>query len=170
LAVSPLTELAHQLLYIERWNERTEDVTFSPTFIGGGIAGACTIPETAHFIMDVRYKTDELAKTVHGEIMNLQPLTPNIRLEVRGKIDKPVMIGDAELYRKAAETGRQYGLELKDVIVGGGSDGNFTAAAGIPTLDGLGATGEFLHNPEEYIHIEHVPYRTAMVAKLLQTL
>ncbi|MDR2089792.1 MAG: M20/M25/M40 family metallo-hydrolase [Clostridiales Family XIII bacterium] len=170
LAASPLTELAHQLLYIERWNNDTEGATLSPTLIGGGIANTCMIPETAYFSMDVRFKTEELGSAIHERVMNLQALTPNVRLEVRGKIDKPVMIGDAALYQKAAEAGRQYGLELKGVTVGGGSDGNFTAAAGIPTLDGLGTTGEFLHNPREYIHIEHVPYRTAMLAKLLQTL
>jgi glutamate carboxypeptidase len=80
------------------------------------------------------------------------------------------MVADEALYRKAAEAGRQYGLELRGFSIGGGSDGNFTAAAGIPTLDGLGMTGEFLHNPEEYVHVGHVPYRTAMIAKLLQTL
>lgn len=170
LAVSPLTELAHQLLFLERWNEREEGVTFSPTFISGGIAGTCMVPETAYFTMDVRYETDELATTIHREILNLKPLTPNVRLEVKGKIDKPVMIGDERLYRKVVEIGRQYGLEMKSVTVGGGSDGNFTAAAGCPTLDGLGTTGEFLHNPNEYIHLEHVPYRTAMLAKLLQAL
>lgn len=170
LAASPLTELAHQLLFFEQWNEKAKGVTFSPTFISGGVAGTCMVPETAHFAMDVRFATDELAKTIHQEILQLKPLTPNVRLEVKGKIDKPVMIGDQILYEKAADIGRQYGLALKSVTVGGGSDGNFTAAAGNPTLDGLGTTGEFLHNPKEYIHIDHIPYRTAMVAKLLQEL
>ena len=170
LAVSPLTELAHQLLYIEKWDRETEGVTLNPTFIKGGVAGTCMIPETAYFTMDVRYQTEELAETIHRQIMALKAITPDVRLEVQGKIDKPVMIASEELCRRAAETGRQYGLELRSFTIGGGSDGNFTAAAGIPTLDGLGTTGEFLHNPKEYIHTGHVPYRTAMVARLLQTL
>ncbi len=170
LAVSPLMEIARQLLYIEQWNHDTEGVTFTPTVINGGIAGTCMVPETAYLTMDVRYQTEEKAQKIHEKIMNLKALTPEIHLEVRGEIDKPVMVGDEELFQKAMEIGKQYGLELKGVTVGGGSDGNFTAAAGIPTLDGLGATGEFLHNPEEYIHTDHIPYRTALLAKLLQTL
>ncbi|MBR0597817.1 M20 family metallopeptidase [Sinanaerobacter chloroacetimidivorans] len=170
LAISPLMEIARQLLYIEKWNDETEGVTFTPTVVSGGIAGTCMVPETAYLTMDVRYQTEEIAETIHKKIMNLKALTPNVRLEVQGKIDKPVMVGDKELYQKTLEIGKQYGLELKGITVGGGSDGNFTAAAGIPTLDGLGATGEFLHNSGEYIHIDHVPYRMAMVAKLLQTL
>lgn len=170
LAVSPLMEIARQLLYLEKWNEETESATITPTVISGGIAGTCMVPETACLTMDVRYKTEELAQSIHEKILNLQSLTPNVHIEVKGKIDKPVMVADRELYEKAVEVGRQYGLELKEVTIGGGSDGNFTAAAGIPTLDGLGTTGEFLHNPEEYIHIEHVSYRTAMVAKLIEIL
>ena len=56
------------------------------------------------------------------------------------------------------------------VPIGGGSDGNFTSGAGIPTLDGLGTSGEFLHNPNEYIHVDHVARRTALTAELLRTL
>lgn len=170
LAVSPFMELARQLLYIEKWNKETDGVTFAPTAITGGISGTCMVPESAHFTMDVRYQNEERAKTFHEKIMNLQALTPDIRLEVRGKIDKPIMVADEDLYKKMEDVARQYGLKLKGVTVGGGSDGNFTSAKGIPTLDGLGTTGEFLHNPKEYIHIDHIPYRTAMVASLLQIL
>jgi glutamate carboxypeptidase len=170
LAASPLTEIAQQLLYIEKWNNEIQGATFAPTFIDGGIPDTCMIPETAYFTMDVRYQTKELSETINKEILNLKAITPNIRLEVDGKIDKPVMEGDQNLFQKAAAAGRLYGLELKGIAVGGGSDGNFTAAAGVPTLDGIGTTGEFLHNPGEYIHMDHVPFRTAMFARLLQTL
>ncbi|MDD2216697.1 MAG: M20/M25/M40 family metallo-hydrolase, partial [Eubacteriales bacterium] len=170
LAINPLMELARQLLRIEQWNSDTEGVTFAPTIINGGIAGTCMVPELAYFTMDVRYKTEEQVKTIHERIMKLEALTPGARLEVQGKIDKPVMFADNNLFQKAIQVAKQYGLELKGITVGGGSDGNFTAAEGIPTLDGLGTTGEFLHNPLEYIHMDHVPYRTAMVSKLLQIL
>ncbi len=170
MAVNPFMELARQLLYIEQWNKEIKGVTFAPTVISGGIAGTCMVPETACFTMDVRYQSEELMKTVHEKILNLQPLTAGVQLEVRGKIDKPIMVGDRELYNKMAAVAKLYGMELKEVTVGGGSDGNFTAAAGIPTLDGLGTTGEFLHNPAEYIHTGHLPYRTAMLAKLIEAL
>jgi glutamate carboxypeptidase len=170
LAVSPLMEIARQLLFLEKWNEETEDATIIPTFISGGIAGTCMVPETASLTMDVRYRTEEEAQVIHEKIMGLQALSPNVQIDVEGKVDKPVMVADRVLYEKAEEIGRKYDLALREVTIGGGSDGNFTAAAGIPTLDGLGTTGEFLHNPKEYIHIDHVPRRTAMVAELIRTL
>lgn len=170
LAASPLIELAYQLQKIEEWNKNTEDATFAPTYIKGGIPGTCMVPEKAYFTMDVRYRSDDSAKIIHDQIMGLQPITPNVRIEVEGKIDKPVMIGDEELFRRAIDVGKNFGLDVKGVSIGGGSDGNFTSSAGKPTLDGLGTTGEFLHNEKEYIHINHIPYRTAMVAKLIQVL
>lgn len=170
LSVSPFMELARQLLLIEQLNKDTEGVSLAPTVILGGIPGTCMVPETAYFTMDVRYQTEERVQTIHEKIMNLKSITPDVHLEVRGKIDKPIMVGDKDLYLKAAEVAKQYGLDLKGVTVGGGSDGNFTAAAGIPTLDGLGTTGEFLHNPNEYINIDHIARRTAMVARLVETL
>ena len=170
LAVSPFMELARQLLYIEKWNKEIDGVTFAPTAILGGIPGTCMVPESAYFTMDVRYQTEELAKTFHEKIMNMQALTPDIGLEVRGKVDKPIMVGDKALYQKMVNVAKEYGVDLKEVTVGGGSDGNFTSAGGIPTLDGLGTTGEFLHNSKEYMHIDHIACRTAMVASLLQIL
>lgn len=170
LAINPLIELAHQLVRIEKWNRDIDGVTFAPTTIKGGIVGTCMVPESACFTMDVRYETTEVSKAIHEKLMEMDALTPGARLEVKGEIDKPVMLANNELIEKAKKAGERYGLHLKEVTVGGGSDGNFTSAAGIPTLDGLGGTGEFLHNPAEYIHIDHVPYRTAMVSRLLQTL
>ena len=169
-AVSPLMEIARQLLYIENWDrELNNAVTLAPTAIEGGEAETCMIPETAQLTMDVRYKTKELCRKVHEEILGMQAQMPGVRLEVRGQIDKPVMAADPALFAKAQELGKACGLEVKGVPVGGGSDGNFTSDAGIPTLDGLGPSGEFLHNPQEYIHVDHFARRTALVAKLLQS-
>lgn len=170
LAISPLTEIARQLLFLERWDKELEDVTLAPTAIQGGEAETCMIPETAQLTMDVRYKTREAVQRVHQQIMDIKPLNPDIRLEVRGQIDKPVMIADPKLFERAVQFGKSCGLDVTGVSIGGGSDGNFTSDAGIPTLDGLGPSGEFLHNPNEYIHIDHIARRTALVAKLLQSI
>jgi glutamate carboxypeptidase len=170
LAVSPLTELARQLLRIEAWNGETDLATFAPVSISGGIGETCMIPETAHFTMDVRYKEENTGAAIHEQIMALKPITPGVRLEVKGTLDKPVMREYPRLFEKARACGRAFDLDLKGVTIGGGSDGNFTSAAGVPTLDGLGTTGEFLHNPREYIHVGHIPRRTAMLAKLLESL
>lgn len=170
LAINPLLELAHQLIKFDGYNDKFDGVTFTPTMIKGGILGTCMVPESAYFSMDVRYESNEKANIMHKQIMKQNTLIPGVRLEIDGKIDKPAMLADTNLYHKAVDLGKLYGLEIKGVTVGGGSDGNFTSSAGIPTLDGLGATGEFLHNPLEYIHIDHVPYRTALLANLIQVL
>ncbi|GHT79636.1 peptidase M20 [Spirochaetia bacterium] len=170
LAVSPVIEMAHQLLCVDEWNRETDAATFAPTFISGGTAGTCMVPETAYFTMDIRFRDDSEREKVQARINRMKAVTPGAKLEIRYNVDKPVMAASPELFAKAVEIGRHYGLELEGVTVGGGSDGNFTSAAGIPTLDGLGATGEYLHNPREYIHIEHIPYRTALLAKMLSGL
>ena len=64
----------------------------------------------------------------------------------------------------------ELGYELNRNYVGGGSDGNYIASTGTPTLDGMGMSGKYLHNPQEHIMIDHIPYRTALLARLLQTL
>lgn len=167
LAISPLTELARQLLYIEMWGINVGNATFAPTIVDGGAQGICMIPETARFTMDVRYQDNDAIKELHEKIMGLKPLSPGIRIDVQGEIDKPVMVADQMLFERLCRIGEGYGVNLKGITIGGGSDGNFTSAAGIPTLDGLGTTGEFLHNPDEYIHLGHIPLRMAMLARLL---
>jgi len=167
LAISAIMELSNQLKKIEKWNEETEGVTFAPVHINGGIPGTCTIPDKAFFTMDVRYETEEMALKIHDKIMNLQPIMTGASIEVQGKIDKPVMVGDKNLFDLAFSAGKRFNLNIVGTTVGGGSDGNFTSSEGIPTLDGLGTTGEFLHNPNEYIHLDHVPPRIATVATLL---
>jgi len=170
LAVSPIMEIAHQLLGIAEWDRNEEDATLAPTVIRGGIDGTCVIPREASFTMDVRYKTEKTAARVHREIMELAAIDKRCRIAVKGKIDKPVMVGDEELYQRFERLAQEYDVELDRITVGGGSDGNFTAAAGIPTLDGLGMSGEFLHNVKEYVHIDHIPVRTAMFARLLRSI
>ncbi len=71
------------------------------------------------------------------------------------------------LFEKARAAGRELGLELEESLSGGGSDGNFTAALGVPTLDGLGAVGEGAHAANECVLVERMPERTALIAKLL---
>ena len=170
-AISPLMEIARQLLRVEEWDkELNGSVTLAPTAIEGGEKETCMIPETANFTMDVRYATRELCEKVHGEIMALRAIDPRVRLEVQGRVDKPVMLTEPALFEKAKELAKPCGLELRDISIGGGSDGNFTADAGIPTLDGLGASGALLHNPGEFLNVDHFPQRTALTARLLMEL
>ncbi len=170
-AISPFLEIARQLLKIEEWGNFEKDATLAPVVIRGGIEGTCVIPETASFTMDVRFRTEEAMERVHEEIMNMKPLDDRYRLTVEGKRDKPIMVGDEGLLRLFEKAAADYDINTAPVICSGGSDGNFTAGeARVPTLDGLGMSGEFLHTKDEYINVNHIVRRTGIFAKLLQML
>jgi glutamate carboxypeptidase len=102
----------------------------------------------------------------------LRPILKGARLEVRGAIDRPPLERTAAvvaLLRQAQQLMRSVGLPLGEAATGGGSDGNLTAALGIPTLDGLGAVGDGAHSPHEHVIIRRLPERAALVAGLLAT-
>jgi len=94
-----------------------------------------------------------------------------VRLRVSGGVNRPPMertAGVAALYERAARIARQLGKELPEGATGGGSDGNFTTALGIPTLDGLGPDGAGAHALHEHVLIDSVPFRAALLAELLR--
>lgn len=170
-ALSPFIELANQIYRIKKWNEMEKDATLALTVVKGGIDGTCVIPETASFTMDVRYRTEDAMERINEQILSMNPVDDRYSLTVYGGIDKPIMNGDNVLYEKLEQIAPDYGITLQPVISSGGSDGNFTAgSAKIPTIDGLGMSGEFLHTPDEYINISHIVRRTAIFARLLQAL
>jgi glutamate carboxypeptidase len=102
----------------------------------------------------------------------LRPILKGARLAIRGGFSRPPMERKmtAALYKHAAELGVRMGIPISEMSVGGGSDGNFTAAIGIPTLDGLGAVGENAHSPRENILVRALAPRAALIAALLATL
>lgn len=169
-AISPMLELAHQLIRIQEMNDYERGVTLAPTYMQAGTYGTCMVPETGWISVDVRAKDAELSKKLNDIMMNLPPVTRGVRLEIKGGIDKPPLKGDKKLFESAKKSGAEVGIEVSEVISGGGSDGNFTAAAGAPTLDGLGMSGLNLHNSGEYINIDHIARRTTMLARMIQTL
>jgi glutamate carboxypeptidase len=99
----------------------------------------------------------------------LRPILRGAKLEIRGGFNRPPMERKtcADLYALARTLAKEMGLNLGEVTVGGGSDGNFTAALGVPTLDGLGAVGEGAHSPTERVVIRSLPERAALLASLL---
>jgi glutamate carboxypeptidase len=102
----------------------------------------------------------------------LAPALPRAQLEVTGGINRPPMPRSDEniaLYEQARALAAEIGFELKETIVGGGSDGNFTAAMGVPTLDGLGVDGAGAHADHEHIIIDDIPRRAALLTRLMQT-
>lgn len=168
--VNAVVELSYHLQTIHEMNDYDRGVTLTPVSIEGGLAGMCRVPEKASFTMDVRFPTPEVTAEVDRKIRELQPVLEGAVVEVTGGVDKPPYEANEvnqALFRKAQELAKEVGLKLEGIGVGGGSDGNYTSGAGVPTLDGLGVSGKWLHNPQEYLIIEDVPYRVALIAKLI---
>ncbi len=106
-------------------------------------------------------------------IRSLKPVLPGAQIEVSGGLSRPPMEHTPQivaLYQRARELGKRLGLDLAEGSTGGASDGNYTAALGVPTLDGLGAVGDRAHSPEEHIIIKHFPERAALLALLIEDL
>jgi glutamate carboxypeptidase len=108
---------------------------------------------------------------LNDEFHKLQPEDPRIRLEISGGFERPPLertAGVARLYLQARETARTLGRDLDEGGTGGGSDGNFTAAIGVPTLDGLGPDGGGAHALHEHVVLTDLPWRAALMAGLLE--
>ena len=168
---SAVLELARQLLAIEKFGDRKRGITVNPGIIRGGtrsnvVAGEATAEIDARVskVKDIPY----LDKKFHS----LKPFDKRCKLEVTGGIGRPPLErtrGVATLFELAQRTARELGWEIAEAAVGGGSDGNFTAALGIPTLDGLGAVGDGAHARHESVVIAELPRRAALLARLIET-
>ena len=107
---------------------------------------------------------------VEAELAALSAKDPRVKLELKGRINRPPLEETDDvmaLYERARAAALGLGFELDHTQVGGASDGNFVAALGIPVLDGLGITGDGAHTLDEYIEIEDIPRRAALLTKLL---
>ncbi|HET7441508.1 MAG TPA: M20/M25/M40 family metallo-hydrolase, partial [Terriglobales bacterium] len=121
--------------------------------------------------LDVRIARMKDAAGIDRKLRSLKPFNRKCKLEITGGINRPPMertAGVAALYAKAVDIAEGLGFKLDEAAVGGGSDGNFTAGLGIPTLDGLGGVGEGAHATHESIVIEQLPRRAALLAGLIE--
>jgi glutamate carboxypeptidase len=112
------------------------------------------------------------AAEIDKRLRSLKPFNRKCKLEITGGVNRPPMertVGVAGLYSKAVVIARQLGWRLTEASVGGGSDGNFTAGLGIPTLDGLGGVGDGAHAVHEFITISELPRRAALLAGLIES-
>jgi glutamate carboxypeptidase len=169
---SAVLELAHQLLEIAKFTEMERGVTVNPGVIRGGTR-TNVVPAEAAAEIDIRIKRLEDADYVEQKFRALKPRNKNCRLEISGGMNRPPMErseGVARLYALAQQAGEALRIEVRESGTGGGSDGNFTAALGIPTLDGLGAVGEGAHATNESVFIEDIPRRTALLALLIEAI
>ncbi len=132
-----------------------------------------TVPAQARVALDVRAAEPEEQARVDRAVRALRATLPDARVEVLGGINRPPLPGSssAGLVDRARRIAQQLGLPpLRDVAVGGGSDGNFTAGIGVPTLDGLGAVGDGAHAEGEHVLVDAMPQRSALVRELVREL
>ena len=168
--INPIREISYQIQKVIELNDKKRGISLVPTWFSGGISGTCMIPKTASVSFDVRTETAEISKEIDCKIKELKPFMNGIRLEIEGGIDKPPLPEYRELIDKASAYASELGIKLKPEKCMGGSDGNFTGGAGIPTIDGMGMSGLYLHTPDEYINVNHIAKRTALVAQLIRNL
>ncbi len=169
--VNAIEEIALQIARISRWNQPRRGITVSAGTIEGGTR-TNVIPATARVAVDVRAARAADMRALEQKFRALRPILRGTKLQIRGGFNRPPMErkAAAALYAKARALAREMGLTLGEASVGGGSDGNFTAALGIPTLDGLGAVGEGAHSAGENILVRALPERAALLGALLATI
>jgi glutamate carboxypeptidase len=170
--INAIVELAHQILEIHALNDDTRGVTTSVGLVQGGVA-LNVVPAEAEAKIDARFWLPEDGARLVESIRGLAPALPGAKLEVRGGINRPAMPRSPEnlaLFEKAKEQAHWLGIDLREEAVGGGSDGNFTAALGVPTLDGLGVDGDGAHAEHEHILRADLAPRAALLTQLLRTL
>lgn len=154
---------------IEALGDPELGTTVTPTVLAGGTTDN-TVPAYARVEVDGRARTAAELERVDREIRTLTSSVEDARIEVTGGINRPPMERSAaeELFHEAQRLAAQLGIgEITGAEVGGASDGNFIAAAGVPTLDGMGATGGGAHAEHEHALVEHIAPRTALLAALI---
>jgi glutamate carboxypeptidase len=169
--VNAVVELAHQTLRLAALNDFERGTTVSVGVFTGGTTSN-VIPAEAQAKVDVRFWTEEEGERIEKTIRGLTPVHAEAQIEVSGGINRPPMPRSPQniaLYEHAHALAAELGFALKDAVVGGGSDGNFTAALGVPTLDGLGVDGAGAHAEHEHIIVSDIPRRAALLTRLIQT-
>jgi glutamate carboxypeptidase len=162
--INALVEAAHQVLRIAGFGDAGQGTTVTPTIAHAGTAEN-VVPAEARLRVDVRVTSAEETARVESLMASLTPVVPGAVLRVEGEIGRPPMpeSASATLFPIA----RQVDPAIVGVAVGGGSDGNLTAAIGVPTLDGLGAVGGGAHADHEYVMVDTMPARVALLEGIL---
>jgi glutamate carboxypeptidase len=168
--VNAILELARQIEKISGFTDLKKGLTVNVGVVSGG-SRTNVVPAEAAAQVDVRIARIKDAAGIDRKMRSLRPFNRKCKIEVTGGINRPPMertAGVAALYAQAKAIARELGWKLGEAAVGGGSDGNFTAGLGIPTLDGLGGVGDGAHAPHEHILISELPRRAALMAGLIE--
>jgi len=167
---SAILELARQIIAISKLIDVKRGLTLNIGTVQGGTR-VNVIPAEASAVLDVRVARKQDAAIIDRKLRALKAFNRKCKIKISGGMSRPPMErtrAGARLYKKAAEIARQFGWKLDEASVGGGSDGNFTAALGIPTLDGLGGVGEGAHATHESIFIAELSKRAALLTALIE--
>jgi glutamate carboxypeptidase len=170
--VNAVHELALQIERLMRMNDPRPGVTVQTTVVSGGTVSN-VVPAMARAEVDIRFSRLADANSLERKLHALRPILKGAKVEVRGGISRSPLERTAavqKLFSHARGLMAEMGLKLDEASTGGGSDGNFTGALGIPTLDGLGAVGDGAHSTHEHVVIRALPERAALIAGLLMTL
>lgn len=165
---SAIRELARVIDRLYELADRERGITVNVGVVAGGLRANVVAPE-ARAEVDVRVLSAADGEEIERRVRALQPVTPGTRLEIRGGIDRPPLEAtpaNRALWEQARRCGAELGFQLDEATVGGGSDGNFTSPLA-PTLDGLGAVGDGAHAEHEFVEIDRMPERSALLALLL---
>ena len=169
---SAITELARQVLRLQDLQDAARGISINVGVVSGGTRSN-VVAERATAEIDVRMTALNDARAVEAAIRGARPHDPRTRITVAGGINRPPMErtpGVAALYGVARSVADDLGFALAEGGTGGASDGNFTAALGVPTLDGLGAEGDGAHAITEHVVIDSLPRRAALLAGILERL
>lgn len=164
-----VAELARQIDVIHSLANRDAGTTVNVTTFSGGTT-TNVIPAFAACEIDARFSTLAEGERVELELSALTATDPRVKLELKGQINRPPLEETEAvlaLYEKARSAAEGLGFELGHTQVGGASDGNFVAALGVPVLDGLGISGDGAHTLEEYIDVDDIPRRAALLTAML---
>jgi glutamate carboxypeptidase len=167
--INAIEEMAHQVIAIQALTDYERGTTVSTGVIHGGTASN-VVPAECEITVDFRVSVPGEAERLQQAMLGLKARLPGASLEVEGGLNRPPMVRDEQMVRtfeKARRIASAHGFSLEEASTGGASDGNFTAALGIPTLDGLGVDGDGGHALHEHAVIASLPARAALLAALI---
>jgi len=167
---SAVLELAKQIVKVSAFTDKRRGITVNAGVVAGG-SRSNVIAAEAKAQLDLRVATMRDAKVMEKRFQGLRVINKKCKLAISGGINRPPLERSPQvkaLFAEARGIAMDMGFKLGEASVGGGSDGNFTAALGVSTLDGLGAIGEGAHATHEHVVVEALPWRTALIASLIE--
>lgn len=170
--ISAINELANQILAINQLADFERGTTLNVGVVRGGVLSNVVAAE-ARASIDMRYQIIQEGRRIEEAMAALTPVLAGAQLEVKGGINRPPLVRTeriAALFAQARELATEIDYDLREASVGGGSDGNFIAAMGIPVLDGLGVDGEGAHAEHEHILLSDIPRRATLLTRLIETI